>query len=179
MRMARHLIRVQCPDESHSDFVHNMRHAYDDLNEFCLMADGHVVMPEHFLSIFMLVGMSQEDPYGQAKQCIVNVFDPTLSLSASEVSQQILRQADHLDTPAAVVDNTLPHVSAFLAGSHPHRRRSSASGGGRPPLPADHPLKQFNVRCSGCGGEDHRGSDCKANDVELIKWQRHKIAVSP
>jgi hypothetical protein len=58
MRMARQLIRVQRPDESLSDIVHNMRHAYDDLNESCLMVDGLVVMPEHFLIIFMLVGMS-------------------------------------------------------------------------------------------------------------------------
>jgi hypothetical protein len=51
MRMARQLIRVQRPDEFLSDFVHNMRHAYDDLNESCLMADGLVVMPEHYLII--------------------------------------------------------------------------------------------------------------------------------
>jgi hypothetical protein len=147
MRMARQIIRVQRLDESLSDFVHNTRHAYDDLDESCLMADGHVVMPEHFLSIFMLVGMSQEGPYGQAKQCIVNAFDPTLSLSASEVLQQflqqIMRQADHLDTPAAVVDITAPPASALLAGSQPHRRRSSAIGGGKPRLPADHPLKKI------------------------------------
>jgi hypothetical protein len=118
-----------------------MRQAYDDLNESCLMADGHVVMPEHFISIFMLLGMSQEGPYSHAKQCIVNAFGPTLSLSAPEVSRQILRQGDHLDTPAAVVDSTAPPDCAFLAGSLPNRRRSLAHGGGKPPLPADHPLK--------------------------------------
>jgi hypothetical protein len=177
MRLARQLIRVQRPDESLSDFVHNMRQAHDDMNESCLMDDGHVVMPEQFLSIFMLVGMSLEGPYGQAKQYIVNAFDPTLSLSASEVSQQILRQAYHLDTSAAVVDSTAPLVSAFFAGSWPHRRRSFARGGGKPPVPEDHPLKQFNVRCNCCGGEDHRGFDYKATAAKVIKWQRHKIVV--
>jgi hypothetical protein len=76
MRLARQLIRVQRPDESLSEFVHNMGQAYDDLNESCLMSDGLVVMLEHFLSIFIVVGMSQEGPYGQGKLCIVNAFDP-------------------------------------------------------------------------------------------------------
>jgi hypothetical protein len=134
MRFPRQLIRVQRPDESLSDFVHNMRQVYNDLNESCLMADGPIDMPEHFLSIFMQVGMSQEAPYyGHAKHCIVNASDPTFSLSAFEVSQDILHQANHLDTPKAVVDSTAPPVSAFFAGSQPHRRRSS--GGGKPPSP--------------------------------------------
>jgi hypothetical protein len=90
MRMARMPIRVQRPDESLWDFVHNMQHAYDDLNESCLMADVLVVMPEHVFNIFMLVGMSQEGPYGQAKHCTEYAFDSTMSLSATEVSHQIL-----------------------------------------------------------------------------------------
>jgi hypothetical protein len=112
-----------------------MRHAYDDLNESSLMVDGLVGMPKHFLIIFMLVDMSHEGPSCHAKKCIVNAFDPTLSLSAFEVSPQILRQADKLDTPAAVVDSTAPPVYAFLAGSQPHRRRSFAPSGGKPPYP--------------------------------------------
>ena len=68
MRLARQLIRVQRPDESLSDFVHNTRQTYVDLNESWLMADRPVVMPEQFLSLFVLVGMSHEGPYGQAKQ---------------------------------------------------------------------------------------------------------------
>jgi hypothetical protein len=83
------------------------------------MADGHIVMPEHFLRIFMLVGMSQEGPYGQAKPCFVNTFDPTMPLSASEVSQQILRHTDHLDTHAAVMDSSTPPVFAFLLALNP------------------------------------------------------------
>jgi hypothetical protein len=64
MRLSRQLIRVPRPDESLTDFVHNMRNAYDDLNEFCFMVDGPVVLHERFLSIFMMVGMSQEGPFG-------------------------------------------------------------------------------------------------------------------
>jgi hypothetical protein len=50
------------------DFVHYVREAYDDLvNESCLMADGPMVLHEPFLSIFMLMGMSEAGPFGNAK----------------------------------------------------------------------------------------------------------------
>jgi hypothetical protein len=115
--MARQTIRVQRPNESLYDFVHNMRLAYDDMNESCLMTDGPIVMPEHFLNISMLVGMSHEGPYGHAKECIVTAFDPNFTLSAAEVTQQIRRQANHLDTLEAVTNCSAPPASAFLAGN--------------------------------------------------------------
>jgi hypothetical protein len=68
IRLARHLIRVRRPNESLTDFVHNMRQTYDDLNESCLMADGPVLLHKHFLNCFILVGMFQEGANGQAKQ---------------------------------------------------------------------------------------------------------------
>jgi hypothetical protein len=79
MRLARELIRVQRPDEFLLDFVVNIRQAYDDVNESCLLVVGPVVMLEHFLSISTLVIMPQEGTSGLAKQCTVNAFDPSLS----------------------------------------------------------------------------------------------------
>jgi hypothetical protein len=85
MRLARQLIRVQRRDESMSDFVHDMRPTYDDMNESCLLVDGTVVLHKHFLSIFMLVSLFQEGKFRLATRCIVNAFDPNLAQSAADI----------------------------------------------------------------------------------------------
>jgi hypothetical protein len=177
MRLAQQLVRQQRPGETLTQFVHNMRQTYDDLNESCRLADGPVVLHEHLFSIFMLAGMSQDGNLGQAKQCIINAFDPNLAISPSQLTEHILRHAAHMDGSAVDPMTPLPGTAAFLAGA-PSGRRHPPPSAGRPVTRT--PLTkrvhyEFAEKCGCCGEPDHRGSDCKATDAQILKWQRYKI----
>jgi hypothetical protein len=51
MRLASQFIRQQRPGQTLTQFVHNMRQSYNELNESCMLADGPVTLPEHLFSI--------------------------------------------------------------------------------------------------------------------------------
>jgi hypothetical protein len=154
-----------------------MRQTYDDLNESCRLADGPVALHEHLFSIFMLASMSQNGILGKAKQCIINTFDPNLAISPSQLTEHIPRHAAHMDGYAVDPITPLPGTSAFLAGA-PFGRRHPPSPAGRPVTRTSLTKRvhyEFAEKCGCCGEPEHRGSDCKATDAQILKWQRYKI----
>jgi hypothetical protein len=63
------LMLRQRHDQSLSDYVHLMRHTFDDYNETsCQMVDGSAAIHPHNLGLLMLRGISSSGPFGQAKQ---------------------------------------------------------------------------------------------------------------
>jgi hypothetical protein len=112
---------------------------------------------------------------GQAKQCIINAFDPNVTVPAGALTEHLLRHADHLDDPVGEPPAPFPAsapASAFLA--KPPHRRSHPPPSGRTPLDK-RANYSFAEKCGCCGDPDHRGSNRKATDAQIIKWQRYKI----
>jgi hypothetical protein len=113
MQMAQHLARQQRPGESLSQYVHNIRHTYDELNESSMLADGPVVLPDNLFSISMLARLPRKGNLGQAKQCIINAFDPNLAISSSELTEHLLRHAAYMDGSVADPLSLPPITTAF------------------------------------------------------------------
>jgi hypothetical protein len=61
MRLAQQMIRQQRPVETPSQFAHNMRPTYNDLNESCMLGDGPIVMHELLFIIFAMIGIYAND----------------------------------------------------------------------------------------------------------------------
>jgi hypothetical protein len=71
----------------------------------------------------------------------------------------------------------IPGTAAFLAGAPPSRRHLPPHVGRpltRTPL-TKRVHYEFDESCGCCGEPDHRGSDCKATDAQILKWQLYKI----
>jgi hypothetical protein len=71
------LMRGQRPGPSLPDYVHFMRHAFDDYNETCELIDGFAAIHSHNLGMRMLCGICSNGPFGQSKQCVISAFDKT------------------------------------------------------------------------------------------------------
>jgi hypothetical protein len=75
------------------EYVHYMRHTFDDYNETCEMIDGSTAIHPHHLGLMMLHDISSNGPVAQATQCVINAFDTNYLLSANEVMANILHLA--------------------------------------------------------------------------------------
>jgi hypothetical protein len=128
--------------QSLTDYVHFMRQTFDDYNETCVMSDRSAAIHPHNLGLIMLRGISITNPFGQAKQCVINAFDTDYLVSADEVMANILHLAHNMDEEAsaqsAPVPDASPPISAFVAagrGSHSgrgHTPRGPRGGHGLP-----------------------------------------------
>jgi hypothetical protein len=96
-----------------SDYVHSMRHTFDNYNETCQMVDGSAAIHPHNLGLLMLRGSSSSGPHGQAKQCVINAFDTDYQLSTNNVMASILRLAHNMD------DDHAPDTHAPVASTPP------------------------------------------------------------
>jgi spore cortex formation protein SpoVR/YcgB (stage V sporulation) len=65
----------QRPGKSLTNYVHFMRKSFDDYNELCDMIDGSAAIHPHNLGFMMLRGISSNDHFGMAKQCVINAFN--------------------------------------------------------------------------------------------------------
>jgi hypothetical protein len=89
------------------------------------------------LNTFLLVGISQAGHLGQAKQCTINVFEPNVTLPATELTKHILRHANHLNNHVGEPVATLPALlapSAFLTSASQHKHPQPRPSGGRTPF---------------------------------------------
>jgi hypothetical protein len=145
-----------------------MRQTFYDYNETCPMVDGSAAIHPHNLCLLMLRGISSTGPFGQAKQCVINAFDPDYMLSVDEVMANILHMAhnmDEEDAPGATApDTSLPSSSAFVAAG-----RGSHNGRGHPPR-GPRGGRGLPNKCTACGSLDHIFSSCTAPDDALIWW---------
>jgi hypothetical protein len=146
-----------------------MRQTFDDYNEVYEMIDGSATIHPHHLGLLKLRGISNNGPFGKAKQCVINAFDTNYLLFADEVMANILHLALNMEDELPGADATVPSKSAspipvFVAarrGSHGGRgnyNRGSCGGRGLP------------NKCSGCGSLDHILSSYAASDDTLMKW---------
>jgi hypothetical protein len=88
---------MQRPGQSLTENVHFMRQTFDDYNETCQMIDGSATTHPHNLGLLMLRGISNTGPFGQAKQCGINVFATDYLLYDDEVMASILHLAHNMD----------------------------------------------------------------------------------
>jgi hypothetical protein len=103
--MLDNLMLMQRPGQSFTDYVHFMMQTLDDYNEACELIDGSAAIHPHNMGMLMLRGMSNNGPFGQAKQCVINAFDTNYLLSADEVMAIILYVAQNVDDE--LTDSTL------------------------------------------------------------------------
>jgi hypothetical protein len=89
------------------------------------------------LNTYLLVGISQAGHLGQAKQYTINVFEPNVTIPATELTKHILRHANHLknhvDEPFATLPAPLA-ATAFLTSASQHKHPQPRSSGGRTPF---------------------------------------------
>jgi hypothetical protein len=147
-----------------------MRLTLDDYNETCQMVDGSAAIHPHNLGLLMLRGISNNDPHGQTKQCVINAFDTVYLLSADEVMAIIIYLAHNMDddpapdTPAPVASS--PPIFAFVATG-----RDSRSGRGQPHC---NPRGSRPNKCGVCGSLNHLMSACTAPEDAILKWNLAK-----
>jgi hypothetical protein len=122
------LMLKQRPGQSLTKHVHFMRQTFDDYNGTVHMVDGSAAIHPDNLGFLTLRGISSTGPFGQAKQCVMNVFDTNYLLSVDEVMAIILHMAHNMDEGdaqgATAPDTSPPPISAFVAagrGSHGSR----------------------------------------------------------
>jgi hypothetical protein len=99
------------PGKSLSDYVHFLRRAFDEHNETCHLIDGFAAIHPHSLGLLMLRGISSSGPFGQAKRCVINVFDTDYLMSADEVMASILHLAQNMDEDAGAPSMPAPDTS--------------------------------------------------------------------
>jgi hypothetical protein len=68
----------------------------------------------------VLRGISNTDPFGQAKQCVINAFNTDYLMPADEVMANIPHLAHNMDdevraSGAPAPDTSPPPISAFVA----------------------------------------------------------------
>jgi hypothetical protein len=169
MSMLDNLMVKQRHGQSLSDYVHYMRHTFDDYNEICHMVDGSAAIHPHNLGLLMLRGISGDGPHGHAKQCVINAFDTYYMLSADEVMASILHLAHNMNEDDAP-DTTAPHISPPPISAFVVAGRGSHSGRGHPPR-GPRGGRGLPTKCSACGSRDHILSSCTAPDDALfIRW---------
>jgi hypothetical protein len=66
------LMLSQRPGQPPTEYVHFMRKSFDDCNDTCEIIDGSTAMCPHHFGLLMLSGISSNDMFGRAKQCILN-----------------------------------------------------------------------------------------------------------
>jgi hypothetical protein len=111
-----------------------MRQTFVDYNETCELMDVSAAINPPSLGMLMLRGISNNGPFGQAKQCVINALDTNYLMSADEVMANILQLAQNMDDdlPESTLTNPLgpaPPISAFVAA-----RRKSHGGRGHKPV---------------------------------------------
>jgi hypothetical protein len=73
------LMLRQRPSQSLAEYVHFMRHAFDDYNETCEMIDGSITFHPHHLGLLMLRGISNNGPFGKANSTSLTPSTQTTS----------------------------------------------------------------------------------------------------
>jgi hypothetical protein len=153
--------------KSLTDYVHTMRHTFDDYNETCHLIDGSAAIHSHNLGLLMLRGKSSTGPFGQAKQFVINAFDTDYVLSAVmaillHLTHNMDEEVSARDLPAP--DTSTPPISALVAAN-----RGSHSGRGHTPR-GPRGGRGLPNKCSACGSLDHIMPCCIAPDDALLKW---------
>jgi hypothetical protein len=133
------------------------------------MIDGSAAIQPNNLGLLMLRGISSTDPFGQAKQCVVNVFDIDYLLSANQVMANILHFAHNMDKEgsahgAPAPETSPPPISAFVVVG-----RGSHSGRGQTPH-GPRGGRGFPNKCTACASLDHIMSSCNSHDDALLRW---------
>jgi hypothetical protein len=75
------------------------------------MIDGSAAIHPHNLGLLMLRGISSTGPFGEAKQCAINVFDIAYLMSADEVMANILHLAHNMDEETSAHGAPVPDAS--------------------------------------------------------------------
>jgi hypothetical protein len=115
----------------------------------------------------MLRGISSTGPFGQAKRCVINVFDTNYMLPVDDVMTsstwhttwtRTMLRARQLPTrhPLPSLRLSLPAAGHTAVEDTPPR----GSRGGR----------SLPNKCSACGSMDHILSSCTALDDALPRW---------
>jgi hypothetical protein len=93
-----------------------MRQIFDGYNETYEMIDGVAPIHHHDMGLLVLRGIFSNDPFGQAKQCVINAFDTNYLLSADEVMATILHLARNIEEDFPGADVTIPsgHASPIV-----------------------------------------------------------------
>jgi hypothetical protein len=116
--MLDNLMLRQRHGQSMTGCVHFMRQTID-YNETCELVDGFAAIHPHNLGMLMLRGISNNGPFGQAKQCVINPFDTSYLMTAHEVMANILHLAHNMDEEVAAPglpapDTSTPPIFALL-----------------------------------------------------------------
>jgi hypothetical protein len=160
---------TQRPGQSLTDYVHFMRHTFDDYNEICELIDGYATIHPHNLGMLMLRGVSNNGPFGQAKQSVINAFNTNYRLFADEVMASILHLAHNMDEEVAAPglpaqDTSAPPISAFVVAG-----RASNSGRGHNSRDCTRGGRGLPNKCSACSSLNHIISSCTASDDALMQ----------
>jgi hypothetical protein len=93
------------------DYVHFMRHTFDNYNETCQLIDGSAAIHPHNLGLLMMRGIFSTGPFGQAKQCVINAFDTDYLVSADGLVACILHLAHNMNEEASAPSTPAPDTS--------------------------------------------------------------------
>jgi hypothetical protein len=154
--------------QSLTDYVHSLRHTFDEYHETCMLIDGFAVIHPHNLGLLMLRGISIIGLFGKAKQCVMNAFDTDYLMSTDVVMASILHLAHNMDE-----DTGAPSIPALDHRPLPSLRlfngRGSFNGRGRNPR-GPRGGRGLPNKCSACGSLDHIMSSFSARDDALLRW---------